>query len=199
MKHLIIFLLLLATGGVYAQDAYRAEIEKYQQELNEEFKDKEASPLTKKDRRKFKGHQFFPVGRNYRVEAEFVRADDPATFFMKTSTNRLPKYDKYGVAKFTLNGKQYQLTIYQSHRIRQIPIYRDQLFLPFTDLTNGEETYGGGRYIDLKVPKGDKIIIDFNKAYSPSCAYDHDYSCPIPPAENDLDVRVEAGLKNLEL
>ena len=66
-------------------------------------------------------------------------------------------------------------------------------------MTNGEETYGGGRYIDLTIPKGDVLIIDFNKAYSPLCAYSYKYSCPIPPAENDLKLRIEAGVKNLAL
>lgn len=61
------------------------------------------------------------------------------------------------------------------------------------------ETYGGGRYIDLNIPAGKTIIIDFNKAYSPSCAYNYNYSCPIPPKENDLDIAITAGVKNLKL
>ena len=74
--------------------------------------------------------------------------------------------------------------------------YKDYLFLPFTDLTNGTVTYGGGRYIGLRIPKsGNKIIIDFNQAYNPFCAYSGNYSCPIVPEENNLDVQVKAGVK----
>ena len=76
--------------------------------------------------------------------------------------------------------------------------YKNYLFLPYTDLTNGFESYGGGRYIDLTIPDCNEIIIDFNKSYAPSCAYNHSYSCPVPPKENHLNVRIEAGVKNLK-
>ena len=90
-----------------------------------------------------------------------------------------------------------KLNIYQNHRLRKMEKYRNHLFLPFTDLTNGEETYGGGRYIDLSIPDSDTIIIDFNKAYNPYCAYSSTRSCPIPPRENDLDLKVEAGVRTV--
>ena len=118
---------------------------------------------------------------------------------MKTTTSRLPTYEVFGVATFVLDGKELQLNIYQSHRLRETEEYKDYLFLPFTDLTNGEETYGGGRFIDLEIPKGDYITIDFNKSYNPYCAYNKKYSCPIPPKENDLDVRILAGIKKWAL
>ena len=69
------------------------------------------------------------------------------------------------------------------------------MFLPFSDLTSGNETYGGGRYIDLEIPKGKTITIDFNQAYNPYCAYNPKYSCPIVPAENELLTNVNAGVK----
>ncbi len=74
--------------------------------------------------------------------------------------------------------------------------FENYLFLPFTDLTNGNGTYGGGRYIDLEIPKGDTMVIDFNKSYNPYCAYNGKYSCPIPPKENDLNIAIKAGVKN---
>ena len=75
------------------------------------------------------------------------------------------------------------------------PGYANYLFVPITDLTNGEETYGGGRYIDLRGPLGKVVELDFNKAYNPYCAYGGKYSCPIPPIENHLGLRIEAGVK----
>ena len=71
----------------------------------------------------------------------------------------------------------------------------DYLFLPFTDLTNGEATYAGGRYIDLAIPDGDTLIIDFNKSYNPYCAYNKKYSCPIVPKVNHLEIDINAGVK----
>ncbi len=198
MKNLLTTVLILTSQLVCAQNSYQLEIEKFQAELNEEFKNPDESPLPKKERKRFKGHNFFDINQSFRVTAEFIKADEPETFQMKTSTSRLPTYDKYGFAKFTLDGKEYQLTIYQNHQIRETEEYKNYLFLPFTDLTNGEETYGGGRYIDLTIPSGKEIVIDFNKAYSPLCAYNYAYSCPIPPAENDLAIRIEAGVKNLD-
>lgn len=74
--------------------------------------------------------------------------------------------------------------------------YKDYLFFPFTDTTNGNETYDGGRYIDLRIPaSGNEIIIDFNKAYNPFCAYSAGYSCPIVPAENNLDIPITVGVR----
>ncbi|MCK5678470.1 MAG: DUF1684 domain-containing protein, partial [Flavobacteriaceae bacterium] len=90
------------------------------------------------------------------------------------------------------------LEIYQNQKLILTTDYEDYLFLPFTDKTNGESTYGGGRYLDLKIPDGDTTVIDFNKAYNPYCAYNHKYSCPIPPKANQLDVEINAGVKAYE-
>jgi hypothetical protein len=114
---------------------------------------------------------------------------------MKTTTTRAPMYKKFAEALFVINGINCKLNIYQNIDLTKKPNYEDYLFLPFTDLTNGDESYGGGRYIDLKVSDSDTIIIDFNKAYNPYCAYNHKYSCPIPPAENTLSVEIKAGVK----
>jgi len=114
---------------------------------------------------------------------------------MKTTTDRLPVYVKYGEAYFVLDGVQCKLNIYQNQELIKLEKYRDYLFIPYLDETSGKESYGGGKYLDLRIPKGDSILIDFNKAYNPYCAYNHHYSCPIPPYENRLNVAVEAGVK----
>ena len=117
---------------------------------------------------------------------------------MPTTTHRTPKYVKYGEVYFTIDGVGLQLNVYQSLPVSQDPEFVDYLFLPFTDLTSGDGSYGGGRFLDTTIPKGDTIVLDFNKAYNPYCAYNSAYSCPIPPKENDLLVRVEAGVKAFE-
>ena len=114
---------------------------------------------------------------------------------MKTSTARRPAYKKYGEIKFKIHGKKFKLNIYQNQRLMNNKLYADHLFLPFTDLTNGDESYGGGRYIDLTKPSANTMIIDFNKAYNPYCCYNSRYSCPIPPKENHLNIKVKAGVK----
>jgi len=116
---------------------------------------------------------------------------------MQTTTDRLPLYQKYGVASFTLNGKDCQLSLYQSQQYMTSLEHGNLLFLPYNDPSNGDASYGGGRFIDIEIPeKGSKkIVIDFNKSYNPYCAYNHKYSCPIPPSENNLNIEILAGVK----
>jgi len=90
-----------------------------------------------------------------------------------------------------------KLTVYKSISLSKNAAYADYLFLPFTDQTNASETYAGGRYIDLKTKDftNNQVVIDFNKAYNPYCAYGGGYACPKPPDENKLDIKLEAGEK----
>ena len=104
-------------------------------------------------------------------------------------------YDIYGTVSFIIQGKTYQLNVYQSHSLKESKEYADYLFLPFMDLTNGKTTYAGGRYIDLKIPKSNEIVINFHTAYNPYCAYSARYSCPVVPEENFIEVEVNAGVK----
>ncbi|MFT3743971.1 MAG: DUF1684 domain-containing protein [Pyrinomonadaceae bacterium] len=117
---------------------------------------------------------------------------------MPTSSGRTKKFVKFGILKFKFSGKPYSLSVYQIDKESRakFPEYADLLFVPFRDLTNRTETYGGGRYIDIKMPTGDTTILDFNLAYNPNCAYGSDkYNCPIPPRENTLNVALTAGEK----
>lgn len=168
---------------------------KYHEQLNKEYADPSESPLTPKDLKKFKSLDFYPVNMAYCVEAKFVRTPDEKPFAMATTTDRKPMYVKYGELYFTLQGKQCKLDIFQNIDLSKKEEFKNYLFLPFTDFTSGNGSYGGGRYIDLQKPDTDKMMIDFNTAYNPYCAYNHKYSCPIPPAQNDLQVEVKAGVK----
>jgi len=174
---------------------YSTQISGWQDELNETFRDKEASPLEKKDLKKFKVLAFFKTDSSFNISASFQRTPNTMPFTMPTTTERLPVYVQYGIASFTLKGKKFTMPIFQNQSLVLTEDYQNYLFFPFTDLTNGFESYGGGRYIDLKIPKSDKIEIDFNKAYNPYCAYNGKYSCPIPPRTNDMDIKINAGVK----
>jgi uncharacterized protein len=196
MKHLFIFSFFLASASIFAQQKFdRLAAESFQTALNAEYLDNEKSPLMEKDKADFKGHQFFPIDEKYFVTAEFVRTENEKPFAMKTSTQRLPMYEKYGELHFSLDGRPQKLNVYRSLDLMQKEAFKDYLFLPFSDTTNGNETYLGGRYIDLKIPQGNTIAIDFNQAYNPYCAYNYKYSCPAVPQENVLNIAVRAGVK----
>ena len=167
----------------------------FQKEINSEYKDASKSPLKEKDLKNFKGLDFFKFDSTYVVTARFTRTVEEKPFKMKTTTDRLPEYVKYGELTFELKGKEFKLNVYQNQDLMKKEGYEDYLFLPFLDDTNGEESYGGGRYIDMRIPEGDTLTIDFNSAYNPYCAYNEKYSCPIVPLENYLETEVRAGVK----
>ena len=167
----------------------------FQIELNAQYKDASRSPLKESDRKEFEGLEFFKYDSTFVVEAVFTRTENEVPFKMKTTTDRLPTYVKYGVLQFALNDEMFQLSVYQNQDKLEEDLHYDSLFLPFTDETNGLESYGGGRYIDLSIPTDNKLVIDFNSAYNPYCAYNDKYSCPIVPRENYLKTRIEAGVK----
>lgn len=195
MKNLIIVFLLISTVScAQEKQAVLGETD-FQKEMNADYKDATTSPLKDKDRKVFKGLDFFKFDSIYVVTAHFRRTPNEKTFKMKTTTNRKPIYVKYGELNFDLKGKNFTLNIYQNQDLIKKEGYKDYLFLPFLDETNGLESYGGGRYIDARIPDGDTMIIDFNKAYNPYCAYNDRYSCPIVPRKNYLKTRIEAGVK----
>jgi len=171
------------------------EILAFQEEKNEEFKNPETSPLPDRYRKDFEELDFFVPDTNYVVQAKLVRTPDALPFEMPTTTDRKTTEVVYGIAHFMLNGQERQLEVYQNKELMLEEGFEDYLFLPFTDLTNDEGTYGGGRYIDLRIPNKDFISIDFNRAYNPSCAYNKKYSCPIVPKINHLRTSVLAGVK----
>lgn len=167
----------------------------FQNQLNKEYADEKESPLKKEDLAHFKALDFFEVNLNYCVEAQLVKTPKEKPFAMKTSGTRTPLYVKYGELHFTLDGKKCKLNIYRNIELSKKEQFKNHLFLPFTDLTSGVESYGGGRYIDLEATDKETMTIDFNQAYNPYCAYNEGYSCPIPPKENDLSIEIKAGVK----
>ena len=180
----------------YSQSAFKsAAVVQFQNKMNQEFADAKKSPLTPEDRATFKSLAFYPSNKTFFVIATLVKTEKELPFEMKTTTDRKPLYVKYGELSFIIKGRSFKLNVYRNIELSKKEEYKDYLFLPFSDATSGHESYIGGRYIDLRVPAGNTITIDFNTAYNPYCAYNSQYSCPIVPLENDLDIAIEAGVK----
>lgn len=165
-----------------------------QQAYRQEFITDQHSPLTAADT----GYlRFFPPAPACVYVATVKQNGGSGVFNMPTHSGKTKRYRDWGTATFKKGDTTVTLHIYQSPDLIQQDAYKDHLFIPFNDRTNGELTYGGGRYLDLKT--GDivagRLVLDFNRCYNPYCAYKEGYSCPIPPAENHLPVSIEAGEK----
>lgn len=194
----ISFLLVMAScllprsNWAQSDAAYAKTIRKHRKHYKKEFLTDQRAPLNRKGVKKLR---FFAPDTAYRVTATFERATDAEPFEMPTYSGVTKPYVKYGTAAFKLGDTTLNLSVYQSLRLIRMPQYRDHLFIPFKDATNGMETYGGGRYMDIRksdIREGE-LVIDFNKAYNPWCAYSDGYNCPIPPMDNHLPVLIEAG------
>ena len=200
-KTTILFSFLLIAACNYQDKRPLMGNTEYQQELNASYKDATKSPLKKKDLKTFKGLDFFPVDSTFIVIAKLTKIANAPTFEMATTTDRKPLYKEYGLLNFQLKGKDCALTIYQSQDDLSDEEYKDYLFLPFTDATSGDESYGGGRYMDAMTTdeKADGTIeINFNNTYNPYCAYNDKYSCPLTPRKNHLNIEIKAGIKVFE-
>jgi uncharacterized protein (DUF1684 family) len=192
MKYLLILLLLSSTASL-AQD-HKAQIAAFRQKYMADFLEDKNSPLKKEDLQYLR---FYDADSTYRVEARAEVVASAPAFIMPVFAGTGSEYVKYANLSMQVNGKPVTLSVYRNTRLAKIPAYADYLFLPFTDETNGQETYGGGRYIDLREGdfKNGSVIIDFNKAYNPYCAFAGGYSCPKPPDENQLKVAIATGEK----
>jgi uncharacterized protein (DUF1684 family) len=190
----LLILALFCSSALLAQD-FAKQTEMYRKKYKEEFTKTSNSPLKKED---LKYLQFYDADSTFRLKASFERVRHSQSFEMPTYSGMKKTFVKYGTLRFKLNGKRQKLTVYRSLSLETLPQYKDYLFLPFKDKTSGNETYGGGRYIDLKTTevKNGTYMLDFNKAYNPYCAYSDGFNCPIPPKENHLAIAIEAGERN---
>ncbi|MBO0933947.1 DUF1684 domain-containing protein [Fibrella aquatilis] len=197
MRLLTLFMALMPSLAL-AQTAYDQQIAKHRQAYRAEFLASAGSPL--KTQEAVSLLRFYAPDPAYRVVATVLRTPKAQPVAMPTHTGQTSEQVSYAQLSFVLNGQPQTLVVYRSLALANNPLYRDYLFLPFKDGTTGGETYGGGRYLDLRMGeiKNDSLVLDFNKAYNPYCAYSEGYSCPIPPASNKLAVKVLAGERNYD-
>ncbi len=180
-------------------NTYSTEIQKHRKGINIKLKYGDKTPLSVDQLKDFNGLNYFSVDNKYYTKAILVKEPIQEKHLLQTSTDREPEYIKYGKVHFLIDTFNLTLTAYQTPPDKQIKKEDNSLFIPFKDETSGIECYGGGRYIEFDIPEeGDTVYLDFNKAYNPYCAYNHKFSCVIPPPENWLPVRIEAGEKKFE-
>jgi len=191
----LLFSIILVSCDQSGLTPHEKEIRKYRKEFLQSFLDEERSPLVRHD---FKYLNFFKADSSFNVVADYSLLQDELEFNVPTSSGKKKSYRKYARIDFTIQSHDYHLFVYESMALKDNDEYKDYLFLPFTDLTCGEQSYGGGRYLDLLRPdfKDGKVNIDFNKCYNPWCAYSDGYNCPVPPSENDLELHITAGEMN---
>ena len=197
MRLLYLFVFLNVAIAVRAQSSWYSDLLEARRMQDSAFKTGDESPLPADVKKTFKGLRYFEPDNRFNVMAELIRLKKPETIKMGTSDGKEKEYVKFAQVRFKLLNLAYTLDVFYSTEIRQRKGYARHMFLPFKDLTNLVETYGGGRYLDLEEPEDDLVRIDFNRAYNPYCAYSDGYSCPKVPKENYLDLRVTAGEKTL--
>ncbi len=190
-KSIITILLLHTAVYSFAQKAYTDSIKAYQKNYISELE-----PIIKNDTAYIR---FYPISPSYKIKATVEILSNQPVFKMTTSSGKTKEAQKYALVKFSLGGKTYQLFAYQLLLLKNKAETANLFFIPFLDKTSGNQSYGGGRYIDFKTDdiSTNSLLIDFNKAYNPYCAFTKGYNCPVPPRENVLNVAIKAGERYL--
>lgn len=188
--------LFFYSNGSIAQEGRAAYLD-FWSKTEADFANSETSPLAPEDVASFDSIARYDFDPQYRIVAKWKSLEGVKPQSLKTTTAATRMMQKAGVLEFSINGEAVTLPVYRDLTLARMKVEDPGLFLPFTDLTNGSETYGGGRYIEINASalKGDRAVIDFNVAYNPYCVYSPKYSCPIPPAENHIPARIEAGAR----
>ncbi len=194
-RNLIITGIIISVGFIMTsviknglQDRYAQDITSYRNQKNNHFKRAEDSPI--EDQPGFKELRYFEPNKKYRTKPLLILIKDSSFVKINNNDGEKNKYWRYAQAVFTIEEKTDTLVVY---RKASLDLEDKNYFLPFFDATNGDETYDGGRYIDLEIRDTSSLILDFNLAYNPYCVYNYRFSCPIPPKENKLERKIEAG------
>ncbi len=188
-----IFLFCYFSATLQAQ-SYADSIGEFRKQYVKDLLAEKRHPISKSD---VKNLSFFAADRSYCVWADFTETPGSTPFMVQTHSGKQKPFREYGKLTFYVHDTLLTLHVYQLVDLLNDAAHKDDLFIPFNDLTNYESTYGGGRYIDLSVKdiQNNRVLLDFNKCYNPYCAYADGFSCPIPPSENNLRIEIMAGEK----
>ena len=172
-----------------ADELYRAALIAHRAEKDGFFRRDPYGPI--EDRAQFDGLKYYDPDPAMRLTLP-LEPTEPQTLTMQTSTEDEQIYQRVGYVSFEIDGNAAKLAVYQMEGDHE------GYFIPFRDETSSKETYGGGRYLEPEMTANGELIVDFNLAYNPYCAYSPHFSCPIPPIENWLKVPIRAGERNFE-
>ena len=191
-----IILLAFCSSSIFSQTSVKSDVNKFRVDYIENFKNHDYSPFYKAPAA-LSDIRYFRAKSKYKVNAKVELTEKIPPIKIKTYSGKEKTFKQFAWAHFEMNGKKYKLALYELFGMGKLPQMNDELFLPFKDYTNGEKTYGGGRYIDLKKSsiQNGVLYIDFNKCYNPYCAFATGYNCPVPPIENHLSRKIVAGEK----
>ena len=179
-------------GGA-AEASCLDSLAEHRSQIESDYLKSDDSPFDKELKARFTGFSYFAGDSAFCVAASFEPSADSNELAMPSFNGKTLPFRKYGVFHFRLDGAQRSLSAYQ--RMDLPKDQRQWVLVPFRDSTTGHETYGGGRYLQLDLPLPARTMLDFNRAFNPLCAYKPTFTCPIPPKENWLKVRIAAGEK----
>lgn len=189
MVPLLVLVSTLGCGSRPPDDNYLQQVAARRTEKDASFLNASGSPVRATDRATFLPLAYFPPDSSYTAPAQFRESTERTFVKMPTSTGKIRDMEKVGTLEFTLRGQRLSLAAFVEAGTERI----SRLFVPFSDLTSGAETYQAGRYMDLDPEPSGIYIVDFNVAYHPYCYYNAEYDCPFPPQENRLPVPIRAG------
>ncbi|MBJ6119415.1 DUF1684 domain-containing protein [Pontibacter sp. BT310] len=193
---IVLVLLYFINETFLSEENYTKPLLKEREDKDLSFRSRTNSPFAEEDRRDFKNLVYYEPNVAYRVTAKIEDLPKQDTLLMPLTNGSYEPYLRYAIANFELEGQPQRLTLYKKLAKEE----KDQWFVPFTDKTNGFETYGGGRYLDIPYKEDAKtVVLDFNRAYSPFCAFNPEYVCPVPPKDNRLTVAIPAGERTYEI
>ncbi len=162
------------------------ELARFRKAKDEFFAREPDSPLTPEQKREFQGLIYFPPDPKLRLEVAVREFPTKDSIAIQTTTGSVQHYRRFGKIAVEAEGQTAELTVYKDER---------SYFLPFVDSLAGKETYPAGRYLEPKTTGGGRLVVDFNYAYNPYCAYNDSWSCPITPLENHIKIPIRAGEK----
>ena len=183
--------LTAACGSQPKHEDYTAKIAAIRAAKDESFKTDPDSPIPADKKATLLPLAYFPIDESYAVPASLEPSADRARIKVPTSIGKIRDLERVGTLKFFLKGQQLKLTAFLEVEEPRA----NRLFVPFSDLTSGAETYPAGRYMELDPTPTGIYLVDFNIAYHPYCYYSPEYDCPFPPKENRLEVPIRAGEK----
>jgi pimeloyl-ACP methyl ester carboxylesterase/uncharacterized protein (DUF1684 family) len=198
MRYFSIIFILFLSLNIFAQDNYTSSVNSFRESRNKDFLTSETTPFCDPKSftnfiKKTKFLKWYEINTNYKITGKITLTPNETFFDNPTFGSKAPiRSRKYGVVTFSWEGQNYSLNAYEMENVK------NYVYVPFYDSTNKDETFNGGRYLDISKLAKDNITLDFNKVYNPDCAFGECNICPVPPSENRLPFRVEAGEKLID-